>query len=156
MPKIANTADLSDFSQIRVSDYKDSLAAQHTPYISVSYQFKDKSYRYDVGITTTKCNYGGKRYWFICPKCSKRVGVLFCNGYYVCRHCIGVNYQTQLMQPIDKLFHKVAAIRQRLKWQHGIVNGHGERPKGMHKTTFNRLIAEHDAIVSKIIGVMSK
>ena len=60
------------------------------------------------------------------------------------------------MQPIDKLFRKVAKIRHRLEWKPGIANGHGSRPKGMHQTTYARLVAEHDKLAQQIMGVMSK
>ena len=40
-------------------------------------------YNYKVGLTTTPCNLGGIRYWFICPLnlngvfCGQRLGVLY-------------------------------------------------------------------------------
>ena len=57
------------------------------------------------------------------------------------------------MQPIDKLFRKVAKIRHRLQWQQGIVNGHGSRPKGMHRKTYDRLVSEHDRIADNLLGL---
>lgn len=78
---------------------------------------------------------------------------MYCAGLYVCRHCIGANYATQLMQPIDKLFRKVAKIRHRLQWQQGIANGHGSRPKGMHRKTYDRLVSEHDRIADNLLGL---
>lgn len=48
-----------------------------------------------VKITLTICNYGGKRVWFICPKCHKRVGKLFrkpmAQNFY-CRLCNDLTY----------------------------------------------------------------
>jgi hypothetical protein len=104
-----------------------------------------------IQISKTPCNYGGYRYWFICLKCGKRVGVLYRHGVFVCRHCIGVNYQTQLQQPQDRLFKRLNALRERLGWYGGIVHGHGEKPKGMHQKTYNRLLSEYielESIVS--------
>ena len=43
-------------------------------------------------------------------------------------------------------------IRQRLKWQSGIAYGNQGRPKGMHFTTYYRLVTEHDRIVQRICG----
>ena len=155
MPRIAMTHSLMDYPKIRIASYKDQL----TPFsvsMQTNYTYRGKAYSYEIALARTPCHYGGHRYWFICPHCSKRVGVLYCAGLYVCRHCIGANYASQLMQPIDKLFRKVAKIRHRLQWQQGIANGHGSRPKGMHQTTYARLVAEHDKIAQQIIGVMSK
>ena len=152
MGKLATTSSLSDYPKMTITSVKHKLG-QHAKAISMNYQFKGKPYAYDVGITTSSCHYGNYRYWFICPNCNKRVGVLYCAGLYVCRHCIGANYATQLMQPIDKLFRKVAKIRHRLQWQQGIANGHGSRSKGMHRKTYDRLVSEHDRIADTLLGL---
>ena len=45
----------------------------------------------------------------------------------------------------------------RLKWEPGILNGNGIKPKGMHWTTFERLQTRHDALVNQTLaGVMAK
>src|SRR3989344_2919599 len=58
---------------------------------------------YKVPLTTTPCNLGGKRYWFICSLyknavyCGRRVGVLFCIGkWFGCRHCGNIAYAAQM------------------------------------------------------------
>ena len=155
MPRIAMTHSLMDYPKIRIASYKDQL----TPFsvsMQTNYTYRGKAYNYEIALSKTPCHYGGYRHWFICPHCGKRVGVLYCAGLFVCRHCIGANYATQLMQPIDKLFRKVAKIRHRLGWPQGIAHGHGNRPKGMHQTTYARLVAEHDKLAQQIIGVMSR
>ena len=152
MGKLATTSSLSNYPKLRIASVKHRLG-QHAKAIRLDYSFRGKSYGYDVGITTSSCHYGNYRYWFNCPNCNKRVGVLYCAGLYVCRHCIGANYATQLMQPIDKLFRKVAKIRHRLQWQQGIANGHGSRPKGMHRKTYDRLVSEHDRIADNLLGL---
>ena len=57
---------------------------------------------FDIGLTSTPCNYGGKRYWFICPLskngryCGRRVGVIYGIGkWFGCRHCGNIAYQAQ-------------------------------------------------------------
>ena len=152
MGKLATTASLSDYPKMTITSVKHRLG-QHAKGISMNYQFNGKPYGYDVGITTSSCHYGNYRYWFNCPNCNKRAGVLYCAGLYVCRHCIGANYATQLMQPIDKLFRKVAKIRHRLEWKPGIAYGHGSRPKGMHRKTYDRVVSEHDRIADHLLGL---
>ena len=57
---------------------------------------------YKARIVSTLCNYGGRRWWFICPlvingrSCNRRVGVLYLgNGkYFGCRHCYNLTYQS--------------------------------------------------------------
>lgn len=57
---------------------------------------------YKVYLTTTPCNFGGQRYWFICPltkngvPCDRRVGTLYGAGdYYGCRHCYDLTYDSR-------------------------------------------------------------
>ena len=54
-------------------------------------------------LVTTPCNYGGKRYWFICPLtkggvyCGRRVGVIYSiSKYFGCRHCGDIAYDAQM------------------------------------------------------------
>ncbi|MCL4872008.1 MAG: hypothetical protein KJ063_23860 [Anaerolineae bacterium] len=58
---------------------------------------------YHVRLETTPCNYGGVRWWFICPlvvngrSCEQRVGKLFLapgSLYFGCRHCHDLTYRS--------------------------------------------------------------
>ncbi|MFH1353826.1 MAG: hypothetical protein ABIH36_00905 [bacterium] len=58
---------------------------------------------YRIGLATTPCNYGGMRYWFICPltkggrHCGRRVGVIYSIGkWFGCRHCGEIAYNSQM------------------------------------------------------------
>lgn len=57
---------------------------------------------YEVELVSTSCNYGGVRYWFICPltkngvPCGKRVGVLYSvSKWFGCRACGDIIYSAQ-------------------------------------------------------------
>ena len=153
MAALATTSSLSNYPRLSISSYRDQLRRSgKASSIEVNYSYRGQSYRYPIQLTKTSCNYGGHRYWWLCPSCSKRVAVLYCAGTYVCRHCIGANYHSQLQQPIDRLFSRADAIRQRLGWQSGIAHGNQGRPKYMHFTTYYRLVTEHDKLVQKICG----
>jgi len=153
MAALATTSSLSNYPRLTIAQYRDQLRQSGTASsIDLAYSYRGKSYRYSVQLTTTAPHYGGSRYWFRCPSCSKRVSVLYCAGAYVCRHCLSVPYGSQLQQPIDRLFSRAGAIRARLGWQGGIAYGNQGRPKGMHFTTYYRLVTEHDKLVQKICG----
>lgn len=156
MPKLSTVHSLSDYHQIRITDFKDKLKQVDIPILKLSYIYAKKQYEYTVSIDKTPCNYGGYRYWFICPKCQKRVGVLYENDSFVCRHCIKANYATQLMQPKDRAIKRMNDIRTKLGWQRGIVHGIEEKPKHMQMKTFNKLVTEYLALESYVYERFSK
>jgi hypothetical protein len=48
-----------------------------------------------IDLDSTPCTYGGRRYWFRCARCYRRVGVLYAPGkYWRCRHCYNITYQS--------------------------------------------------------------
>lgn len=153
MPALATTHSLNDYPKLSISSYREQLRHSNADSIKVGYSYRNKPYSYTVQLTKTRCNYGNYRHWWLCPKCSKRVSVLYCAGSYVCRHCIGCNYGSQLQQPIDRLFSlfsRLHTIRVRLGWQAGIAHGIGTKPKGMHHSTYNKLLNEHDKLTAKV------
>lgn len=98
-----------------MSDNKSSIGIEvvqgleHQPdYVRLHYTHTDSWTRekedmdYRVQLTTTRCHFGGVRYWFICPLsksgryCGRRVGVLYSIGkWFGCRHCGEIAYQAQ-------------------------------------------------------------
>jgi hypothetical protein len=77
-----------------------------------------------IELTTTPCNYGGERYWFVCPHCEKRVGCLYNkSGLFLCRDCNDLTYEERndskkfrafkAVFEIDRLYEKLYALRTR-------------------------------------------
>ena len=61
-----------------------------------------------IDLDKTPCNFGGCRYWFKCPECNKRIGVLhhsFKTGSWLCMKCGEKQYSTQHL-PKLRLFLK--------------------------------------------------
>lgn len=61
-----------------------------------------REFDYKIRLTTTVCNFGGERYWFVCPLstngryCGRGVGVLYKAGdYFGCRHCYDLTYSSR-------------------------------------------------------------
>lgn len=53
---------------------------------------------YTIGLTTAKTGFRGERIWFVCPRCTHRVGVLYRNpssDVMACRKCLGLVYKKQ-------------------------------------------------------------
>ena len=58
----------------------------------------ESKYDYKVSLQTTLCTFGGVRYWFGCPSCGRRVGVLYLapgDVYFRCRHCNNLSYRSR-------------------------------------------------------------
>ncbi len=101
-----------------------------------------------VETQTSPCHLGGQRHWFTCPKCSKRVAVLYAPGrYFACRQCGGLGYATQKEGMGDRASTKADKLRKRMGWQAGILNDDGCKPKGMHWKTYHRLKSQHDGLM---------
>lgn len=80
-----------------------------------------------ITLVTTLCNFGSSRPWFLCPRCTRRVGVLFMRGTrFVCRHCAGVAYASQSEGTIARGWRRLGPRR--------------EPPKAMHRRTHQRLL----------------
>lgn len=93
------------------------------------------------------CNMGGFRVWFLCPKCGRRCAIVYASKTRIaCRHCQRLNYACQQESDIDRMIRRVDKIRERLEWEPGFLNESGDRPKGMHNSTFERLRHEHDVL----------
>ena len=135
-----------------------------TDRVTLDYRARDRggewqAMNYSVCLSWTPCTYGGQRAWWLCPAvgCGRRVAVLYGGKVYACRHCHQLAYRTQREQPHDRAGSKADKLRDRLQWEAGILNGNGIKPKGMHWATFDRLEAQHDALVNQTLaGVMEK
>jgi len=101
---------------------------------------------YAVDLEWTACTLGGRRVWFRCPAqgCGRRVAVLFGGSIFACRHCHKLAYQCQRETDDDRALRRADTIRRRLGWGAGIAKPKGDKPKGMHWRTYQRLVAEHD------------
>lgn len=117
-----------------------------------------KQMEYPVRLEWTSCYLGGQRAWFLCPAqgCGRRVAILYGGRVFGCRHCHGLNYQCQRETDDDRAARRADKIKARLKWDVGVLNGPGWKPKGMHWRTFERLRAEHDAFVSTSLAGMAQ
>lgn len=127
-----------------------------TEHITLSYRHKISNndwvdLSYPVFIVWTSCNYGNKRPWFLCPtkNCRRRVAILYSGKIFACRHCYELAYPCQRETLPFRASRQADKIREKLGWEEGCLNGCGLKPKGMHKKTFKRLSAQHNAYVAQ-------
>lgn len=96
-----------------------------------------------IQFDKTPCNYGGYRKWFLCPKCYKRVAILYGAGkYFLCRHCHDLTYDSCNTSPLQRIFDRANKLKESLGGHAGLSYPIPDRPKGMHRTTYNRILDE--------------
>jgi len=96
-----------------------------------------------ISLAHTPCHFGGHRAWFLCPECDRRVGVLYYQGQFHCRHCTDLHYESQYKSESSRLFAKARMIRRKLGGSENMTEPFPERPKGMHFTTYLEQAAEY-------------
>ncbi len=120
----------------------------------------DNSWQYveeRVAFDRTQCHYGGERLWFLCPKCQKRVAVLFGAGtHFLCRHCYHLPYSSQLESYIDRMMRKARKIRRRLKASVDLMLPISQKPRGMHRKTFDDLVRKEREVNQAMTYAMAK
>lgn len=110
--------------------------------LTVSYGWRRYDEREEVSLpvrlNTTPCNYGGVRWWFLCPCCNRRVAVLFIMGVMLrCVKCGRVSYASQRVDATSRAWTKQAKLEAKL------IDG-WEKPKRMRWKTYARLQAGID------------
>ena len=92
-----------------------------------------------VDLDRTPCNYGGTRTWFRCPRCDRRVAVLFGGKRFWCRHCHGIAYAVENEDAMSRLLRRSNKLRERIKVKAGTAYPVTFKPKHMHQRTFDRI-----------------
>jgi hypothetical protein len=96
-------------------------------------------------VVWVSCRFGGQRPYFLCPGpvCGRRVSKLYGLGiYFLCRHCYRLTYASQREDPFGRALRRANNIRMQLGGEPGLAAPFPERPKGMHRRTYDRLSSE--------------
>jgi hypothetical protein len=103
---------------------------------------------YPVLLEWARCNYGGRRPWFLCPAggCGRRVAILYLDGIFACRHCHKLAYSSQRIAAWERALNQAQTIRERLGGTASMYDPFPERPKGMHRRTYRELRWQHDEV----------
>jgi hypothetical protein len=89
----------------------------------------------EIEISAFPCNYGGSRYYGICPACNRCVRSLYVLDATipVCRVCLRMVYLSQNTTFRYRLYVKLKSAKNKLN------NDEWTKPKWMRKKTFERL-----------------
>lgn len=95
-----------------------------------------------IPLTETATAFGGRRQWLICLSCRKRCRVIYGGMRFRCRTCMGLRYDTQYEPVFARAATRALKIRARLGSKDGMDGPIPDRPKGMHRKTYDRLRAQ--------------
>ena len=103
-----------------------------------------------ITITSSECNFGGERKWFMCLRCLDRVTSLYgLSKYFYCRKCYRLPYRSILETDADRLYTKKHALGEEI-FEH-YENGDGWlKKKGMHQKTFDKKLVEYQRLEMQI------
>jgi hypothetical protein len=97
----------------------------------------------EIRVSWSPCHFGGRRPWMHCPYCEKRaVKLLRGMGGYCCRACIGNPlYASQAKSTHGRRHFEICKIRLQLNGNASLLEPFPERPRRMHRKTYERLKA---------------
>lgn len=98
-----------------------------------------------IALTFTQPNYGGKRWWMICPYRGIRVGKLYLppgGDRFASRKAWRLGYQSQRDAARDRPFQQLFRLQKKLGCEQGWGN-FPIKPKGMWQRTYDRHFEEY-------------
>ena len=133
-------------------NYRADMCDPTLSYLHLSYQRTGDGQRetamQSIRLEFTEPNYGGRRWWMVCPSRDVRVGKLYKpNGgdCFAGRKAWRLGYNSQRIEhsqrPFEKLFRLQRKLGQEQGWDAGL-----ERPKGMWHRTFERHLDRYDEL----------
>ncbi len=99
---------------------------------------------YWVGLTTTPQPFGGRRWWFVCPRTGRRVLKLHLPSgalTFASRRAYRLAYRCQRETPYDRALRRAFKLRDRLGADGGIGD-YVAKPRWMRMKTYDRKLEE--------------
>ena len=132
---------------------------------SIRLKYKSRMYggdwqelNYEIELETTKCNFGGMRYWFKCPECHKRACVLYGGTIFKCRTCHDLVHKSRNESALDQATRRLDKEKDKLWPDEGLCFYDSvewlEKPKWMRHKTFPAKKLQLLRIQSKVNNLM--
>ena len=114
-------------------------------------RLKYGEHEYDIPLVTTPCNYGGRRYWFECLFCKRRVGVLYLRAHlFACRHCQFLTYESKLE---SRNLRKIISITELEKAERKVKRTYYKRKPTKNYLLFLKKEAKFASSLARLTGV---
>ena len=98
-----------------------------------------------IDIAYQRCNFGGRRVWFICPSCLRQCALVYLGEKQAaCRRCQRLRYACHSDDELAAIHRKQLQLESRLGGANSWM-----RPKGMHERTHQRLRAQLRALTTR-------
>lgn len=98
-------------------------------------------------VVWTHCHFGGERPWFLCPFCSNRFRKLYNAGSFcACRACCNLRYASQRRGARSRRYLQALKLRLKLDGIASLTEPFPERPRGMHRKTYERFRRRAEAL----------
>lgn len=110
-----------------------------------------------VRLVFTEPNFGGRRWWMVCPFKHIRVGKLYLpNGgdRFASRKAWRLAYQSQRVGHRDRAFEKLFRLQRKLGCDQG-YDSYIWRPKGMWQRTFDRHVERFEELEAECSAEMA-
>ena len=110
------------------------------PVLSGSYD--EQANEFEIVVVATRPNFGGRRLWFLCPKCgNRRVSLYFPTAHSepACRACHNLAYRSQQVSLEQRKRLKLDTLRSKLNSDATQIDS---KPKWMRWRKYDKLTAE--------------
>ena len=160
---VCTTINWSSVGELGETVHDASIGVEATPhgialrYTVTGYDGNRTELDYTVVVVWTRCHFGGRRPYFICPgvvnevSCMRLVAKLYkppAGQYFLCRHCHNLTYYG--CNESGDVHFTARRRAKRAARKLGITDPEDvytmDRPKGMHKRTFQKL--RQDVIIA--------
>lgn len=113
-----------------------------------------------VPLLRSEQPFGGSRVYLGCLRCGRRSLVLYGGSRFRCRKCLNLAYASQSEDIFGRAASRSRSIRQRLGGQGCFDDPFPPKPKGMHRSTYDRLENEcarlDDLVAAELCGLMAR
>jgi hypothetical protein len=138
----SNTVTGKDVASI---GYTASMVDPDDAWVKLRYLADDVRQDYRVPIASTPCHYGGRRWWWKCPRSGRRVAKLYLppgEAVFAARRAYGLAYHSQRMTALDRSHDRQRRLYRKLGARYEYFEQvPPPRPRGMHRGTYERLEA---------------
>jgi hypothetical protein len=113
-----------------------------------AYSGEKHSSEYTIGLQTTPQPFGGRRWWFVCPRSGDLVAKLHLpNGAhtFASRKAHRLGYRSQREGPRDRARSRAQDLRYKLGGSMNLMDPIPPKPKWMHWRTYDRRVAKIEA-----------